>query len=582
MNFRNLMALLLALGTCLALTATPVPGAEQKGTNTSKEQAKPQEKATSSTDDTQNGDVKKPTQDKNTPKSKKANESNEATTDEQKAKPADNPPEEGSAKGKPQKSKSSAQATSQKKSQTAKQANKRAEGEDQLTDRSMMLAVQTELILDDAVPAHLIDVAVEEGIVNLSGSVDSFAGKLAAEEAAEQTKGVLSVINNIEVRPTARSDGKIRADAVTALAQDPATEAWEIDVEVKKGEVALLGSVDSFSEKMLATEIVEEIPGVRGVNNMLSYEIGEKRPDHEIRAEVKGRLKADASVDAGMIDVRVEDGEVTLFGSVGSAWEKTVAETDAQMVAGVESVDISQLKVEWWMREGMQDADLTRTDEETREAVKSSLLYNPRVMSFNVEVTVDDGIATLTGVVDNLQAKIAAENEAENTLGVWRVKNFLRVRPAGQRSDEAIAEDVRERLLNNPYVDRYDINAHVYNGKVYLSGEVDSWFMRSQAEDLASAVGGVIDVHNGLTVDYNLPTASDLAIEDDIDSQLWWSPFVDSDDINVTVIDHVATLTGTVEDWSERQSAVENAYEGGARRVVDRLEIESIPEISAR
>jgi osmotically-inducible protein OsmY len=474
------------------------------------------------------------------------------------------------------------QDTAADEGSSGSESGKSPEETKEITDRSIMLAVQTELILDDAVPAHRVEVEVEDGVVELSGSVDSFSGKLAAEEAAEKTKGVIAVVNRIDVEPAKRSDGEIRADAVAKLARDPAAEAWQISVQVNEGEVTLTGEVDSFSERLLAEEIVQGVPGVRDVHNMLTYEVEEDRPDHEIRDDVIGRLKADASVDAGMIDVRVDDGEVSLSGSVGSAWEKTIAETDAQMVAGVESVDTGDLEVQWWLRDEMADVDLQRTDEETKEAVETAMLYNPRVMSFNVQVTVADGVATLTGVVDNLQAKMAAENEAENTLGVWRVKNFLRVRPTSDRPDEEIAEDVRRQLREDPYVDRYDINAHVYNGKVFLGGEVDSWFMRNQAEELAAAVPGVIDVHNGLTVDYNVPTRSDLALKDDIQSQLWWSPFVDSDDLNVTVVDQVATLTGTVEDWDEREAAIENAYEGGARRVVDRLEVESIPEISAR
>jgi osmotically-inducible protein OsmY len=180
----------------------------------------------------------------------------------------------------------------------------------------------------------------------------------------------------------------------------------------------------------------------------------------------------------------------------------------------------------------------------------------------------------LTGTVGNLQAKREAEEEALDTLGIWRVKNFLRVRPPMVRSDDEIARDIRARLRDDPYVDRYEIEVSVINGKAYLRGEVDSWFMRRQAEDAASEIRGVVDIDNALDVDYQYTSKSDREIKEDIEDQLFWSPFVDSDDITVEVHSGVATLKGTVEDWDELQAAKENARDGGATSVISDLEIE--------
>jgi hypothetical protein len=65
----------------------------------------------------------------------------------------------------------------------------------------------------------------------------------------------------------------------------------------------------------------------------------------------------------------------------------------------------------------------------------------------------------------------------------------------------------------------------------------------------------------------------DSEIKDDIQSELFWSPFVDSDQVTVAVDDGTATLTGTVDSWSERQSAEENAMEGGADAVINKLTV---------
>lgn len=443
-----------------------------------------------------------------------------------------------------------------------------------LDDVDITLAVETELILEDAVPSHKIDVSTDNGIVTLSGSVDTYYAKLEAEDAAESVKGVLAVINNIDVEPLVRMDSQIRGDIISALAVDPVTESFEVDVSVENGVVTLTGEVDSYSEKQVAEEVAQGVKGVIDVKNMLTYDLVSDRRDADIKADVEYRLRSDASIDAGLITTTVDDGEVRLSGSVGSAAEKSEAESEAWMVPGVSSV-ANRLDVKWWLDGGTAEWEDGWTDADTKRAIESALLTNPRVKSFNVVTTVDDGVATLTGTVDNLLARRAAEEEAEDTLGVWRVKNYLRVRPPVTRSDADIANDIRESLRRDPYVDRYDITVSVYNGKAYLTGEVDSWYMKNQAEEAAAEVHGVVEIQNNLDVDYEFTAKTDQEIKEDIESQLWWSPFVDSDDISVEVQSGVATLMGSVEDWDELQAAKENAREGGATSVVSKLSIEN-------
>jgi len=445
---------------------------------------------------------------------------------------------------------------------------------DDLDDSDITLAVETELILEDAVPSHKIDVSTENGIVTLSGSVDSYFAKLEAENTAESVKGVLAVVNDIDVKPIVRTDIQIRSDIISALALDPVTEWFEIDVKVDDGVVSLTGEVDSYTEKTTAEEVAEDVRGVIDVNNLLTYDMISDRTDNEIKQDIEYRLRSDASIAAGLISVSVDDGEVTLSGSAGSAAEKTEAENEAWIVAGVESV-ANQIDVKWWLDGGTADWGDGWGDDDMEQAIENALATNPRVLSFNVTPSVNDGVATLTGTVDNLQARQAAEDEAQDTLGVWRVKNFLRVRPESERTDLEIANDITDAFERDPYVDRYDIAVSVHNGMVDLSGEVDSWYIKNQAEDAAAGVPGVVAVDNHLDVDYEYTAKTDTEIEDDIQSQLWWSPFVDSDDISVEVESGVATLMGTVEDWDELQAAKKNARDGGATSVISKLDIEN-------
>lgn len=99
--------------------------------------------------------------------------------------------------------------------------------------------------------------------------------------------------------------------------------------------------------------------------------------------------------------------------------------------------------------------------------------------------------------------------------------------------------------------------------------------MKDQAEEVAAGVHGVVDIANNLDVDYEFTEKTDQEIKEDIESQLWWSPFVDSDDISVEVRAGVATLMGSVEDWDELQAAKDNAREGGATSVISKLTIEN-------
>jgi osmotically-inducible protein OsmY len=207
----------------------------------------------------------------------------------------------------------------------------------------------------------------------------------------------------------------------------------------------------------------------------------------------------------------------------------------------------------------------------------------------------------LRGTADNLKAKRAAAQDARNTVGVLNVKNRLKVRPGLDRSDAEIAESIRKALARNPYVEDYEITVEVDNNVASLYGTVDSYFEKGEADDVASQTKGVMDVENHLTVDYvdeplvynpyldddylydydwydYKPYNSyvvDRAIKDEIEDELWWSPFVDSDDVNVSVDNGVARLTGTVDSYSEMDAAVENAFEGGAVWVDNDLKVGS-------
>lgn len=295
-------------------------------------------------------------------------------------------------------------------------------------DNDIKSAVEYELSLDRVVDSHQIDVGAVEGVVMLYGSVNNLLAKERAVEIAKSIEGARSVIDDITLETSQRPDDDLRWDVVQALLQDPGTDSYEIDVNVDYGVVTLTGKVDSWKEKQLSTAVVKGVSGVRSVRNDLDFTLKSHRPDPEIAGEVESLLAYDIWVDARTITVEADDGLVKLRGTVGGEDEKATAYSDA-WVSGVSSVDISGLKVDPMRRNRMRRENkyVKIPDEDIRQAVDDALVYDPRVYSFHSDVSVEDGVVTLSGTVDNLEARNAAEQDARNTVGVSRVKNLLKI-----------------------------------------------------------------------------------------------------------------------------------------------------------
>ncbi|MFW6303565.1 MAG: BON domain-containing protein [Candidatus Sumerlaeota bacterium] len=480
-----------------------------------------------------------------------------------------------------------------------------AAAQDNMSDLEITNAVDDELIGDQAVPATKIDVMTTDGIVTLDGIVNNILAKDRAEKLALRIKGVRGVINGIDVMAPLRDDEDIKENVLDALLWDPVTELWELTATVDDGKVTLEGTVDSRQEKQLAEKVVKGVRGVRAVDNQLIVEYDTERPDSEIREEVKQALRWDVYVDDTLIDVTVDDSKVTLEGTVGSAAEKREATREA-WVAGVSNVD-NQLDVKYWARDEKlrKDKYVEMSDEQVEEAVRDALLYDPRVLSFDIQVEADAGYVTLRGKVDNFKAKRAAANDARNVVGVWGIKNQIKVRPSTTPSDSKIEQRVENALLNDPYVALYEVDVTVIDGEVFLYGTVDSAFEKAQADDVAASVRGVLDVNNYLVVrdeaftgydpysdewypyDYRwysdlTPTTakSDWQLRRDIADLLYWSPYVDRDKIEIQVDDGIVTLEGEVETWTERLEAREKALNAGAVVVNNNIEVEYGPDFN--
>lgn len=446
------------------------------------------------------------------------------------------------------------------------------------TDRAISAAVETDIWMHPAIDANTVDIQLEKGIVTLTGTVSNLLAKDTAKDIAASIVGVRAVVNRIRVEPSAaRSDEKILEAVRLALVRDPAADAYQITVSVSDGIVTLAGQVDSWAERQLGESVAKGVRGAKEIKNKLVIKQPEKRNDSEIKQDVIGLLANNVRVDDYLIAVKVDDGNVSLSGMVGSLAERNLAEAMAFSVFGVVGVE-NRLGITLEARDGLRRKSLfvARSDEEIGKAVKDAFAIDPRLISWNPMIEVDSGTVTLKGAVEDLGAKTAAEQNARNVVGVVRVRNFLKVKPDVRSSDEDLAARIAAALRDDPFVARFAVSIDVDNGSVILSGTVNNTYEKDQAERVVSRVKGVTRVSNKLSFERVWRPMADADILKNVRDQLYWSPFVDQEKVVTAVENGVVTLSGTVNTWVERDAAGENAWEAGAKDVRNRLVVKKL------
>jgi osmotically-inducible protein OsmY len=208
------------------------------------------------------------------------------------------------------------------------------------SDRDLKRRILRELKWDSRVSWASINVEVEDAVATLTGSVASYAQKLAAQDAAHRVAGVLDVANDVEVKPIdrfMRTDSDIAGAVRGALEWDALVPNELIQSTVSQGWVTLEGEVDYWRERTDAERAIRQLAGVVGVTNMIT--IRKQSVDQEqLRQEIEDALETRADREAERLRIEVTDGAVDLWGRVHSWQEKRAVLGSISHAPGVTQV----------------------------------------------------------------------------------------------------------------------------------------------------------------------------------------------------------------------------------------------------
>jgi osmotically-inducible protein OsmY len=208
------------------------------------------------------------------------------------------------------------------------------------TDSQLQKDVMAELEWEPRVDHANIGVAVQDGVVTLSGFVSSYTCKLAAEKAAKRVKGVRGLAEEIEVRfpsDAKTADPEIAKRIADMFDWSATIPKNKLSVKVEHGWVTLSGEVAYHFHREAAKDLASRITGVKGVSNLI--EVKKTPSSFDVRSRIVDALKRTADIDASTITVVTEGDTVKLGGKVNANYERRIAERAAWAAPGVNRIE---------------------------------------------------------------------------------------------------------------------------------------------------------------------------------------------------------------------------------------------------
>jgi osmotically-inducible protein OsmY len=207
-------------------------------------------------------------------------------------------------------------------------------------DSDLQLAVLAELNWQPSIVAAHIGVTAQDGIVTLSGHVESFIEKHRAQDAASRVRSVHAVVNELEVQLAfdhQRGDGAIAAAALDRLSWDASVPADAIRLDVDHGWVTMTGHVDSHFQKESAEQAIRPLVGVLGISNQVL--VTPRLSATDISDTIMHALHRSWLFDPRTVTVSAEGGDIRLTGTVTSWHDRRIAAETAWAAPGVRAVE---------------------------------------------------------------------------------------------------------------------------------------------------------------------------------------------------------------------------------------------------
>jgi osmotically-inducible protein OsmY len=297
-----------------------------------------------------------------------------------------------------------------------------------VSDSDLTASARARLAQDLYLNGHPFEVKATNGVVVLSGAVDSPNARMRAGRAIRQLRHVKRVDNMLKVQPTnkpeipqrnakVRTDTQLAEGARAVIGMDARVHASKVIVKAKNGRVTLSGTVPYAYQKSIAGQDARSIAGVAWVTNSLMVN-AVPREDKSLVADIASCFTSDYLLNGSDITVRANDGRVTLTGNASSKLEHCRAEQVASRIVGVKEVK-NFINVQ---RERYSDTAIVNN---VRERLSHDWI-TAKVHDY-IGIASKEGVVTLDGEVNDWCERQQAEFIACNTIGVWSVRNNLAV-----------------------------------------------------------------------------------------------------------------------------------------------------------